>query len=127
MRKAIAVLVLTAAASLAGSTSAQAQGVRGRLFGGPRVFTGPGGPTTLTPGYGYSSSYAAPASVPGQVKPYSYYVLPSGVPSREYSGEPTVFPFYGKPYGHPYDRWTWTYMTGPNDSVLSRYYYPPLN
>ena len=22
------------------------------------------------------------------------------------------FPFHGRPYGHPYDPWTWPYMSG---------------
>src|SRR5262245_30169917 len=112
MRTSIAAFAL-AALVLAGVGSAEAQVVRGGVFG-PRVFTGPGGPVTLTPGYGYgagsvtySSAYAAPVRV---VKPYSYYVLPAGVPSREYVGPPQ-FPFYGQPYGHVYDRWTWAYMS----------------
>jgi hypothetical protein len=113
-----------------GARPAEAQVVRG-VFG-PRTFVGPGGPVALTPGYGvapsttlyssYSSAYVPAGAV---VKPYSYYVLPPSIPSREYVG-PAAFPFYGKPYGHVYDRWTWPYMSDPSASVLNRYYYPPL-
>ena len=130
MRTSIAVLTL-AAAFLAGSRPAEAQAPRRGLFG-PRVFTGPGGPVTLTPGYGapasralyssYSSGTVAPGAV---VKPYSYYVLPASVPSRVYVG-PAQFPFYGHPYGQPYDRWTWSYMGDTTSNVLNRYYHPPL-
>jgi hypothetical protein len=112
---------------IGGASSAKAQ-VGGGVFG-PRVFTGPGGPVTLTPGYVtpssvtvYSSAYV-PAG--GVVKPYSYYVLPPSIPSREYVGPPD-FAFYGQPYGHVYDRWTWSYMSTAPNGVLARYYYPPL-
>jgi hypothetical protein len=36
------------------------------------------------------------------------------------------FPFYGKPYGYPYDAWTWLYLSGGSYGSLARYYYPPL-
>lgn len=124
MRRFVATFALAAAAVVTGVGSAEAQVVSRGVFG-PRQFVGPGGPVTLTPGYGavtYSSAYVAPGAV---VKPYSYYVLPAGVPSREYVG-PAAFPFYGRPYGHPYDRWTWTYMSTAGYGELARYYYPPL-
>ncbi len=49
------------------------------------------------------------------------------LPAREYVpyGQNDPFPFHGRAYGHPYDRYSWTTMTGYND-LLSRYYYPPL-
>lgn len=98
-----------------------------QVFGGPRVFVGAGGPVTLTPGSGYGASYG---SVPGSYAPaaplpYSYYGVPSWQPARIYEG-PAVFPFYGRPYGHPYDHWTWPYISGGADANLARYYYPPL-
>ena len=126
MRTSIAVFAL--AIVLIGQGTAQAQ--VGRGIYGPRQFVGAGGPVALTPGYAayttYSSAYVAPgASMLGVVKPYSYYVLPPSIPSREYVG-PAQFPFYGRPYGHPNDRWTWPYLAGPSYGVLARYYYPPL-
>ncbi len=107
--------------------TAQAQIFRG----GPSTFVGPGGPVSLTPGsgypvgngYGYSAT--APSTAPTNILPYSYYGVPSWQPARIYEG-PAVFPFYGRPYGHPYDRWTWPYISGGYDANLARYYYPPL-
>ena len=153
MRKSIVGFALTTAIVWACAGSAQAQVGRG-LYG-PRQFIGAGGPVTVTPGYAtypayssayvyggtgaagtstpnpanypvYSSSYVAPGAYTlGVVKPYSYYVLPPSVPSRVYVG-PGAFPYYGRPYGHPGDRWSWPYLSGPSYGVLSRYYYPPL-
>ena len=124
MRTMIAAVTLASAVLLAGGGDAEAQ-----------VFTGPGGPVSLTPGYGYAgySGYAAGGGYYGgpwgyssaYVPPYSYYVLPASIPSRVYVGPPQ-YPFYGKPYGHIYDRWTWPYMSNLYGDVLARYYYPPL-
>jgi hypothetical protein len=36
------------------------------------------------------------------------------------------FPYSGHPYGHPYDRWTWPYMSGSYSRGLARYYDPPV-
>jgi hypothetical protein len=61
------------------------------------------------------------------VPPYSYYAaLPW--PARGYVpyGPGDGFPFYGEPYGHPYDRWTWPYLSGGYYRYLARYYYPPV-
>jgi len=72
--------------------------------------------------YGYSSGYAgAPAYQ------YSYYAVPNRVgPARGYVGfGQSDFPFYGQPYGHPYDPWTWPYMAN-NGRGLARYYDPPV-
>ena len=55
---------------------------------------------------------------------YSYYFAP-GLPAREYVGPPE-FPFYGKPYGHPNDRWSWGALSGGYQGTLSRYYYAPV-
>ncbi len=66
------------------------------------------------------------SSQPGQVFPYSYYAAFPG-PAREYVpyGNNDLFGFGGQAYGHPYDRWSWSYLSGyPN--TLARYYYPPV-
>ena len=59
--------------------------------------------------------------------PYSYYAAWPG-PARGYVpyGPGDQFPFYGQPYGHPYDRWTWSYMGGGYNRSLARYFYPPI-
>jgi hypothetical protein len=119
MRTSIVPFAVAAVVMLAGGQSAEAQ----------VVVTGSGAPVTLTPGYryGYASLYAGGPIYyrSGYVPPYSYYVLPSWVPSRIYIGPPE-FPFFGQPYGHPYDRWTWTYTSSRYGGALARYYYPPL-
>ena len=63
----------------------------------------------------------------GNVLPYSYWVAAPN-PSRVYVeyGSVDQFPFYGRPYGNPGDRWSWYYMGGGNSRYLARYYYPPL-
>lgn len=86
----------------------------------------------LTTTFGYSSSYVAPASsagsLPSYIAPYSYYAAPEGFPARQYVGLGTsdLFPFHGQPYGHVYDRWTWSGMSGSPPQSLIRYYYPPV-
>jgi len=59
--------------------------------------------------------------------PYSYYAAWPW-PARGYVpyGPGDQFPFYGQPYGHPYDRWTWPYMGGGYNRYLARYDYPPI-
>lgn len=123
MNKSIAAFMLAATALLATGNTADAQVFRR----GPRVFTGPGGPVTLTPGYGAPVSAASSSSaVPGYTPPYSYYAAPAGMPARIYEG-PSAFPFYGRPYGHVNDSWSWPAMrAGGYNELLSRYYYPPL-
>ena len=61
------------------------------------------------------------------VPPYSYYVTYPW-PARGYVpyGLNDGFPFYGRPYGHAYDRWTWYHMGGGSSRYLARYYYPPI-
>jgi hypothetical protein len=60
------------------------------------------------------------------IPPYSYYAaFPR--PARGYVGwGSNDYPFYGKPYGHAYDAWTWTYMISDPYRGLARYYYPPV-
>jgi hypothetical protein len=64
---------------------------------------------------------------PGQVFPYSYYVT-SPYPARAYVGfgPADSFPFYGRAYGNPGDRWSWYYMGGGDRRYLAKYYYPLL-
>jgi hypothetical protein len=98
-----------AAVSLAIAPEASAQVVVSRTW-------------TPAPVYG-ETVYYSPAYVP----PYSYYAaLPW--PARGYVpyGPNDGFPFYGTPYGHPYDPWTWPYMSGGYYRYLARYYYPPV-
>ena len=73
--------------------------------------------------YGYGA-WANPGSV---IRPYSYYAAPYPLPARSYVGYgANDFPFLGRPYGHPYDLWTWPYLSRNPYGVLARYYYPPL-
>jgi len=61
------------------------------------------------------------------VWPYSYYVAWPWL-ARGYIpyGPGDQFPFYGHAYGHPYDPWTWPYLSGGYSRYLARYYYPPV-
>ncbi len=61
------------------------------------------------------------------VPPYSYYAAWPR-PARLYVpyGAGDAFPFYGRAYGYPYDRWTWTYLGGGYNRSLARYYFPPI-
>jgi hypothetical protein len=65
-------------------------------------------------------------SVPYPGYPYNYYVA-HPYPARDYVGYGTNdFPFYGRPYGKPTDRWTWPFLSGSEARTLARYYYPPV-
>jgi hypothetical protein len=79
-----------------------------------------GGPI-ITEGVG------AAFSAQGNTLPYSYWVSAPN-PSRIYVdyGSVDQFPFHGRPYGSPSDRWSWYNMGGGNSRYLARYYYPPL-
>jgi hypothetical protein len=75
-----------------------------------------------------ASVVGGPADVSSAyVPPYSYYAAWPW-PARGYVpyGPGDAFPFYGRPYGHPYDRWTWPYLGGGDSRYLARYYYPPV-
>ncbi len=63
----------------------------------------------------------------GQVMPYSYWVS-APQPARIYVeyGANDQFPFQGRAYGNPSDRWSWYYMGGGDSRYLAKYYYPPL-
>jgi len=108
-----------ALAGLMSATEARAQHViRGR-HASPIAAYSP-----LTPGV--AATTAAPASAV-RTYPYSYYVAYPH-PARGYVGygEQDQFPYYGRPYGHPYDPWTWPYMSGGYNGALARYYDPPV-
>ncbi|MFO0950049.1 MAG: hypothetical protein U0835_02645 [Isosphaeraceae bacterium] len=65
------------------------------------------------------------------IRPYSYYAAIPPVSPRGYVGyvnpSDSGFAFYGRPYGHPYDRWSWDALsTAPYGGVLAKYYYPPV-
>jgi hypothetical protein len=118
MRLHLAALLVAAAATFAGpgSNRAEAQAMTG--FGAPIVET-----ATISPMPAIGGGIVAD---PAPRFPYSYYAaFPTA--AREYVpyGPNDMFPFHGTPYGRPYDRWTWAYMTGP-PSNLQRYYYPPV-
>jgi hypothetical protein len=75
-------------------------------------------------------SYAsAGSSTPSQqiLLPYSYYVV-APAPARVYVpyGANDQFPFLGRAYGNPGDRWSWYSLSGGSSRYLARYYYPPL-
>jgi hypothetical protein len=63
----------------------------------------------------------------GELLPYSYWISAPN-PARVYVeyGSVDQFPFHGRPYGSPNDRWSWYNMGGGNSRYLARYYYPPL-
>ncbi|MDG3007867.1 hypothetical protein [Paludisphaera mucosa] len=58
----------------------------------------------------------------GPIHPYSYYIdFPN--PARTYVpyGPSDTFTYQGQAYGHAYDRWTWSAMSGASPG-LGRYY-----
>jgi hypothetical protein len=76
----------------------------------------------VAPSYGPA---AAQAYSSGYMPPYSYWAS-YPLPGRIYLGYGNYdFPFYGRPYGYPYDAWSWTYLGDPHRG-LARHYYPPL-
>ena len=93
---------------------------------------GMAGGTTGFAGSGYSSSGSvAGASDFGATnppaRPYSYYAAqPPGTARGYYGYGEDQFPYYGRAYGHPYDPWTWPYMSDSYQNSLNRYYDPPV-
>jgi hypothetical protein len=71
-----------------------------------------------------ASSSAPPQQV---LLPYSYYAV-APTPARVYVpyGANDQFPFLGRAYGSPGDRWSWYSLGGGSSRYLARYYYPPL-
>jgi len=75
----------------------------------------------------YSSGYSgvAASSTP-PIKPYSYYVAPAGMARGYYGYGEDNFPYNGRAYGHPYDPWTWPYLSYGYQNSLNRYYEAPV-
>ena len=73
---------------------------------------------------GSAGGYAADGQPP--IRPYSYYAAAPGQARGYYGYGQDEFPYYGRAYGHPYDPWTWPYMTGYYQNSLYRYYEPVL-
>ncbi len=80
--------------------------------------------TTTSYSSGYSS--APLASSTAEVKPYSYYAAPAGMARGYYGYGDDNFAYNGRAYGHPYDPWTWPYMSQSYQGSLQRYYDPPV-
>ena len=89
---------------------------------------------------GYSRAIGVGNSAPGSyvgagfstppqqiLLPYSYYAV-APAPARVYVpyGSNDQFPFLGRAYGSPGDRWSWYTLGGGSSRYLARYYYPPL-
>lgn len=104
----------------------------------PSAYTAGGSSATAISGYppqggtyssGYSSAPAAGTELINPnppARPYSYYVPTPGGPRGYYGYGEDQFPYYGRAYGHPYDPWTWPYMTDSYANSLHHYYYPPV-
>src|SRR4051812_148192 len=101
MRRALLAFVLTASLGLASGRSASAQSHY--VSTGPVVLA-PSANVPMAGSYALPS-YGSPPVLSGGIylPPYSYYLAPYPLPARLYSGGTNDFPFYGRPYGHPYD------------------------
>ncbi len=84
--------------------------------------TGGAGSTT---GY-VNQTGSAGGFPPAPTRPYSYYAAPNGDARGYYGYGEDAFPYYGRAYGHPYDPWTWPYMSYGYQNSLNRYYEPPV-
>lgn len=106
--KNLAILAALAVAGLASTAQGQSMPYPPSLISDPYVGGSPG-----------------PAFVP-QYSYYSYYVV-SPLPARGYVGygPGDAFPYYGQPYGHAYDAWTWEGMGGALGN-RQRFFYPPV-
>jgi hypothetical protein len=130
VRSSIAALAMAAVLVVFLGNRVEAQVLRGSVVGA-RTFVGAGGPVALTPGTAtyttlYGSSSSTTGGISGYIPPYSYYAAIPPAPARIYvdygnSG----FNYYGRPYGHPNDRWSWAAL-GSSQNLLDRYYYPPV-
>lgn len=62
------------------------------------------------------------------LRPYSYFASRGQLPARTYVpyGSGDNFTFTGRPYGHPSDAWSWSYIGGGYQNAMARYYYPPV-
>lgn len=88
---------------------------------------GTGGAVSGQPSLAGGSVISQPGAQNKPMAAYSYWVANPG-PARTYVsyGALDQFPFQGRPYGSPSDRWSWYYMGGGNSRYLTRYYYPLL-
>lgn len=75
-------------------------------------------------GSGSMSSFDGQVNPP--TRPYSYFAARDGMARGYYGYGEDQFPYYGRAYGHPYDPWTWPYMTYGYQNSLNRYYEPPV-
>jgi hypothetical protein len=77
---------------------------------------------------GISSATVSGSSSTPAARSYSYsYYSRSSLPARTYVGYgDNDFPFHGQPYGHPYDAFTWSAMSGSYANDMARYYAPPV-
>ena len=120
-------LIVGAALMAAGASRADAQTVIHRGYSVVAPASGAVSGATSLPSAATYGVIPRPSVGATYVPPYSYYVLPNAYPKRHYSGYGTGdFPFYGRPYGHRYDAWTWPYLSGGYYNGMARYYYPPL-
>jgi hypothetical protein len=115
-------VVASALATITPSVGAQVVFVRGVSRGYTPVQTLSPRAGFVLPSSGLTGTWAGPATF---YPPYSYWAA-APHPARLYVGYGTNdFPFHGRPYGYPYDAWSWTYL-GDAQRGLARYYYPPL-
>lgn len=107
--------------------------VAGGIIGQPIVAGGPVGESLvnrdilISAPAAFSTPVVTTFSAQGDVLPYSYWVSAPN-PSRIYVeyGSVDQFPFHGRSYGSPTDRWSWYTLGGGSSRYLARYYYPPL-
>jgi hypothetical protein len=119
-------ILLTLAGVVAQAGEADAQYPFRRLSGRTSVtYAAPASTGTTT----YSSFYGPTSAAqpqPARTYTYSYYSL-SPLPARTYVGYgDDQFPYQGRPYGHSYDPWTWSTLSGSYGNGLARYYDPPV-
>lgn len=110
---------------LLGATTGSAQEVWGSApfvsqSGSVTYSSAPMGVISGGPVYGIS---AVPDG--GVIYPYSYAVT-APLPARGYVGygASDIFPYHGRPYGHAYDKYSWSTLSGSGS--MARYYYPPV-
>ena len=102
----------------AGDDARGASGVNGSLAIQGVVISSP---------VGVPPSAVSTLSSQNNALPYSYWVSAPN-PSRIYVeyGSVDQFPFHGRAYGSPGDRWSWYNMGGGNNRFLAKYYYAPV-
>lgn len=117
---------LVLAALAAGSSSTvRADGWPSMTWGHPGARVSAVSPVSA-PSFGGSVDPGSGAVVgASQGYPYSYWAAwPNQARQYVGYGASDGFAFYGSPYGHANDRWSWSSLSGQN--TLARYYYPPV-